>query len=117
VEFFPNLAARLGNAGHALSGGEQQMLAIGRALMADPAILVLDEPTEGLAPIIIQQIFERLLQLKAEGMTILLVEQNLNFALGLADEISLMSRGRIVWRGEPSALRADDDAHATWLGV
>lgn len=117
AEFFPNLAERMGNGGHELSGGEQQMLAIGRALMQDPKILILDEPTEGLAPIIIQQIFAKLRELKAAGMTILLVEQNLNFALGLADEVSLMSRGRIVWRGSAGDLRADEEAHVRWLGV
>ena len=117
VEFFPNLAERLNNGGHELSGGEQQMLAVGRALMASPRILMLDEPTEGLAPIIIQQIFGKLKELKASGLTILLVEQNLNFALGLADDISLMGRGQIVWRGDADALKADDEAHARWLGV
>jgi len=117
AEFFHNLANRMTNGGHELSGGEQQMLAIGRALMANPRILMLDEPTEGLAPIIIQQIFAKLKELKAAGLPILLVEQNLNFALGLADEVSLMGRGQIVWRGDAEALRADKDAHARWLGV
>ncbi|MGG7567817.1 ABC transporter ATP-binding protein [Rhodovulum sp. DZ06] len=117
AEFFPNLANRMTNGGHELSGGEQQMLAIGRALMQDPKILVLDEPTEGLAPIIIQQIFAKLKELKASGLTLLLVEQNLNFALGLADDVSLMSRGRIVWRGDAAALKADEEAHVRWLGV
>ncbi len=117
VEFFPNLAERLPNSGQSLSGGEQQMLAIGRALMAGPTILLLDEPTEGLAPIIIQQIFGKLRELKSVGLTILLVEQNLNFALGLADDVSLMSRGQIVWRGDAEALRADAEAHTRWLGV
>ena len=93
------------------------MLAIGRALMAGPKILLLDEPTEGLAPIVIQQIFEKLKELKASGLTILLVEQNLNFALGLADEVSLMGRGEIVWHGTAADLRADDNAHMRWLGV
>jgi len=117
LAFFPNLAQRLDNGGHELSGGEQQMLAIGRALMSGPRILILDEPTEGLAPIIIQQIFAKLQELKASGMTVLLVEQNLNFALGLADEISLMSRGQIVWRGDAPALEADKEAQSRWLGV
>lgn len=85
--------------------------------MAGPDILLLDEPTEGLAPIIIQQIFEKLCELKADGLTILLVEQNLNFALGLADEVSLMGRGQIVWRGTPAALSADEAAQSRWLGV
>jgi len=117
LAFFPNLAKRLNNGGHQLSGGEQQMLAIGRALMTDPSILILDEPTEGLAPIIIQQIFEKLSALKARGMTILLVEQNLHFALGLADDISLMSRGEIVWHGAPDDLAHDSAAQSRWLGV
>ena len=117
IEFFPNLAGRLGNGGHELSGGEQQMLAIARALMTNPRILILDEPTEGLAPIIIQQIFAKLKELKHSGLTVLLVEQNLNFALGLADEISLMGRGQIVWRGDAAALKADRLAHDRWLGV
>jgi len=116
-ELFPRLGERRKQEGVTLSGGEQQMLAIGRALMQDPQILVLDEPTEGLAPIIIQQIFAKLKELKASGLTLLLVEQNLNFALGLADDVSLMSRGRIVWRGDSEALRADEEAHVRWLGV
>jgi len=117
IAFFPNLANRLDHGGHQLSGGEQQMLAIGRALMTDPDILILDEPTEGLAPIIIEQIFEKLTELKSRGMTILLVEQNLHFALGLADQVSLMSRGQIVWQGLPEELKTDQAAQARWLGV
>jgi len=117
LDFFPNLKARMSNSGHDLSGGEQQMLAIGRALMTNPRLLILDEPTEGLAPIIIQQIFSKLGELKASGLTVLLVEQNLNFALGLADEVSLMSRGQIVWHGPPETLRADDELHSRYLGV
>ncbi len=115
--FFSNLADRMHLGGQELSGGEQQMLAIGRALMTNPRILILDEPTEGLAPIIIQQIHGKLMELKYDGMTVLLVEQNLGFALGLADELSLMSRGQIVWRGNPDEFRADDEAHMRWLGV
>jgi len=115
--FFPNLASRLDHQGHQLSGGEQQMLAIGRALMTDPRLLLLDEPTEGLAPIIIQEIFKKLAELKAQGLTVLLAEQNLTFALGLADEVSLMSRGRIAWHGDAAALRADAAARTRYLGV
>ncbi|WP_372602705.1 ABC transporter ATP-binding protein [Actibacterium sp.] len=117
IDFFPNLGNRMSNGGHELSGGEQQMLAIGRALMTEPRILLLDEPTEGLAPIIIQQIFSKLKDLKAEGLTILLVEQNFNFAAGLADEISLVGRGQCVWHGTAAELAADSDTHQKWLGV
>jgi len=117
IDFFPNLADRLSNGGHELSGGEQQMLAIGRALMMEPRILLLDEPTEGLAPIIIQQIFGKLKQLKNEGMTILLVEQNFSFATGLADAISLVGRGQIVWQGTAEELKKDNETHEKWLGV
>ncbi|MGI9500945.1 MAG: ABC transporter ATP-binding protein [Geminicoccaceae bacterium] len=117
VAFFPNLAERLSHGGQDLSGGEQQMLAIARALMMSPRILILDEPTEGLAPIIIQQIFSKLEELKADGLTVLLVEQNLNFALSLADDVSLMSRGEIVWHGDAGTLSTDDAAQTRYLGV
>ena len=111
LEFFPNLAGRLGNGGHQLSGGEQQMLTIGRALLMNPALLVLDEPTEGLAPIVVRQIFDKLTGLKRAGMTLLLVEQNVSFARGLADEISVFGRGQCVWRGTPQGLKDDAEVH------
>lgn len=117
LAYFPNLASRLHNAGNQLSGGEQQMLAIGRALVMGPRVLVLDEPTEGLAPIIIQQIFAGLQDLKASGLTMLLVEQNLAFATGLADDVSIIGRGVKVWSGTPQALRADKESYVKWLGV
>jgi len=117
LDFFPNLANRLSNGGHQLSGGEQQMLTIGRALLMNPALLILDEPTEGLAPIIVRQIFDKLQELKREGMTLLLVEQNFHFASNLADEVSVFGRGQCVWRGSPQALKADTDIHEKWLGV
>ena len=117
LEFFPQLAVRLNHGGHQLSGGEQQMLAIGRAMMMAPAILILDEPTEGLAPILIEQILQKLAGVKAQGITILLVEQNLHFACALADEISLMGRGQMVWHGSADALHKDTAAQARWLGV
>jgi branched-chain amino acid transport system ATP-binding protein len=115
--FFPNLAARRGNGGNQLSGGEQQMLAIGRALMMNPELLILDEPTEGLAPIIVRQIFEKLMELKREGMTLLLVEQNVPFALGLADAVSVFGRGQCLWSGTPASLRAEAEVLEKWLGV
>lgn len=93
------------------------MLAIARALLMNPAVLLLDEPTEGLAPIIVRQIFETLRALKQEGLTLLLVEQNFAFATALADEVSLIGRGQRVWHGSPDALRADEALHQAWLGV
>ena len=117
LELFPNLASRRENSGHQLSGGEQQMLAIGRALVMNPSLLILDEPTEGLAPIVVRQIFERLQQLKREGMTMLLVEQNFHFAAHLADSASIFGRGQCMWTGSCEALRADTQLHEKWLGV
>ena len=117
LELFPNLGPRLRAGGHDLSGGEQQMLAMARALVAGPRVLLLDEPTEGLAPRIVAQLAEVLATLRRDGMTILLVEQKLAFALDLADEVSLLGRGLIQWQGTPDALRADTDAQARWLGV
>jgi branched-chain amino acid transport system ATP-binding protein len=116
-DFFPNLANRRRNGGNQLSGGEQQMLAIGRALVMNPDLLILDEPTEGLAPIIVRQIFDRLGELKRAGMTLLLVEQNVPFALGLADEVSVFGRGSCVWTGTSAALRAEGEVLERWLGV
>ena len=117
LEFFPNLAQRLSNGGNQLSGGEQQMLSIGRALLMNPRLLILDEPTEGLAPIIVRQIFDKLMELKRDGMTLLLVEQNFHFALNLADEVSVFGRGQCIWTGAPDALRMDTELHKRWIGV
>jgi len=117
LAFFPRLAERLRNGGNQLSGGEQQMLAIARALLTNPLLLLLDEPTEGLAPIIVRQIHDKLAELKAEGLTIILVEQNFGFATSLADDVVVIGRGRTVWAGPPAALRADADLQAKWLGV
>jgi branched-chain amino acid transport system ATP-binding protein len=117
LSFFPHLAARIRNGGNQLSGGEQQMLAIGRALVMNPDLLILDEPTEGLAPIIVRQILEKLRELKAEGMTVLLVEQNVSFAMRLADQISLFGRGECVWTGTPGGLADDRALQERWLGV
>jgi branched-chain amino acid transport system ATP-binding protein len=117
LALFPALAGRLGTGGGQLSGGEQQMLAIARALLMNPLLLLLDEPTEGLAPIVVQQIHDKLAELKAEGLTMLLVEQNFGFAVSLADEVAMLGRGAVVWSGSPDAARADGEAQARWLGV
>ena len=93
------------------------MLSIGRALLMNPALMILDEPTEGLAPIIVRQIFDKLMELKKAGLTLLLVEQNFHFALNLADEVSVMGRGQCIWTGAPDALRQDEELHKRWIGV
>ncbi len=116
-DLFPRLAERRRNGGGQLSGGEQQMLAIARALLLNPTVLLLDEPTEGLAPLIVREIGERLAAVKADGMTILLIEQNARFALNLADRAYVLARGEMKWRGTTAALRADREAQATLLGV
>jgi len=114
---FPALAARRRAGGGQLSGGEQQMLSIARALMTGPRVLLLDEPTEGLAPLVIEAIERILTSLKEDGNTILLVEQNLGFATRLADEILVLGKGRVRWRGDRSAFDAAGDVQHTWLGV
>ena len=116
-DLFPHLAERRHNGGAQLSGGEQQMLAIARALLLNPKVLLLDEPTEGLAPLIISEIAERLVQVRSEGTTILLVEQNTRFALNLANRAYVLSRGEVKWEGETEALMADTAVQAEWLGV
>lgn len=116
-EAFPALAARRRAGGLQLSGGEQQMLSIARALVTAPRVLLLDEPTEGLAPVIVEAIEAMLLQLKCEGHTILLVEQNLGFATRLADQILVMGKGRIRWRGDTAGFAAAEDEQGIWLGV
>jgi branched-chain amino acid transport system ATP-binding protein len=114
---FPRLAERKLNRGGALSGGEQQMLAIARALMGNPTLLLMDEPSEGLAPLLLQQLGDQLLALKASGMAIFLVEQNLGLALKLADELYILDRGQIVYQGTPTALEASADVRQRHLGV
>ncbi len=117
LDFFPRLRERRLNGGNQLSGGEQQMLAIARALLTNPMLLLLDEPTEGLAPIIMRQIHDKLLELKSEGLTIILVEQNVGFAASLADDVCIIGRGQVVWDGEPAHIRGDHELKARWLGV
>ncbi len=117
LALFPRLAERLRHRGGTLSGGEQAMVACGRALTGNPDILVLDEPSEGLAPLLVRELGRVLAELKRGGASILLVEQNLSFALRVADHVYLLSRGRTVHECTPEALRVDDALKAQYLGV
>jgi branched-chain amino acid transport system ATP-binding protein len=114
---FPVLAERRKQRAAALSGGQQQMLAIGRSLMSRPRLLLLDEPTLGLAPLIVKQIFETLRLLNRDGMTILLIEQNANQALKLSEYSYVLENGRIVREGESSVLRNDPAVQQSYLGT
>jgi branched-chain amino acid transport system ATP-binding protein len=115
--FFPRLKERAKNLGSQLSGGEQQMLAIGRALMTNPRLLVLDEATEGLAPIIRAEIWACLAQLKAQGMAILCIDKNLTALMPLADSHTIIEKGRVVWCGDSAVLQSDKAALQGYLGV
>ena len=117
LELFPRLRERGPNRANKLSGGEQQMLAIGRALMTNPELLLMDEPTEGLAPLIVREVGRVIAELKREGLSILLVEQNLPMALSVADTVHVLSRGQIVHSGTPQALVANEDVKSRYLGV
>jgi branched-chain amino acid transport system ATP-binding protein len=117
LPLFPNLRDRMGNYGRQLSGGEQQMLAIARALMTNPKLLLLDEPSEGLAPLIVKEIGSIVQELKKSGMSILLVEQNLSMALEVVDRVYVMSKGRIEYEGTPVALKAEKELMVQLLGV
>jgi branched-chain amino acid transport system ATP-binding protein len=114
---FPRLAERKRNRGNELSGGEQQMLAIGRALVGNPELLLLDEPSEGLAPLLIKEMTKKIKELKSLGLSILLVEQDIGSALELADYTYIISKGKIVYEGLPAELRANDDIQTQYLGV
>jgi len=114
---FPRLQERRLQRAKTLSGGEQQMLAVGRALMTNPDCLIMDEPSEGLAPIIIQGLWEAIGKLKAEGMSVLLVEQNAHLALKLVDYVHVMSKGQVVYSGFPAELRANEAIKASYLGI
>ncbi|MGE0659076.1 MAG: ABC transporter ATP-binding protein [Reyranellaceae bacterium] len=116
-EFFPRLAERQNNMGNQLSGGEQQMLAIGRALMTNPRLLILDEATEGLAPIIRQEIWRCLAALKAEGQAILLIDKNVQALIALASRHYIVEKGRVVWAGASAELAADPALQHRYLGV
>ena len=116
-KLFPRLHERRNQRAKTLSGGEQQMLAIGRALMTNPDCLIMDEPSEGLAPIIIQGLWEAIGTLKKEGLSILLVEQNANLALKLVDYVHVMSKGQVVYSAKPEELRANDEIKSSYLGI
>jgi len=117
LELFPNLRARLRSFAGRLSGGEQQMLAAARALVGNPTLLVMDEPTEGLAPLMVRELGSTIQSLKQAGTSILLIEQQLAFALRYADAIFIMSKGRIVHRCTPAELAADAQTKTCYLGV
>ena len=116
-EVFPRLEERAGQYAGSLSGGEQQMLAIARALMGNPRVLLLDEPSEGLAPLIVAEVGRTIARLKDEGQSIVLVEQNVKLALGLADEVAILNTGRVAFAGPADAVRADDSMITQHLGV
>jgi branched-chain amino acid transport system ATP-binding protein len=116
-EFFPRLAERRGHLGSQLSGGEQQMLAIGRALMTNPKLLILDEATEGLAPLIRAEIWACLKRLRGEGQAILLVDKHLDAMTKLADRHVVLEKGHVVWSGSSAALAADPTVRQRWLQV
>jgi len=114
---FPRLAARKAHAGDNLSGGEQQMLAIGRALMTNPDLLLLDEPTEGLTPMVVREVAKTLEGLRREGLSILLVEQSVPFATRIADRVHVLSRGRIVHSCSAAELLANEEVKSRHLGL
>jgi branched-chain amino acid transport system ATP-binding protein len=116
-QLFPRLAERHAQVAGSLSGGEQQMLAIGRALMGNPRVLLMDEPSEGLAPQLVAEVGRTIAQLKAEGQSIVLVEQNIKLTLDLADDIVIINTGTVVFRGPASEIKLDDAIVSQHLGV
>jgi branched-chain amino acid transport system ATP-binding protein len=116
-QLFPRLAQRRSHRGRQLSGGEQQMLAIGRALVLNPRILLLDEPSQGLAPLIVQEMFQVIARLRGEGLSILLVEQNVRAAVQVADVAYVLDDGRIVYRGAAAELACDEERLRTLAGA
>jgi branched-chain amino acid transport system ATP-binding protein len=117
IELFPRLKDRLEQMAGSLSGGEQQMLAIGRALMGNPRVLLMDEPSEGLAPLIVAEVRRTIARLKDEGQSILLVEQNVKLALDLADEVVILNTGRVAFSGSAGQVRDDQALVTQHLGV
>jgi len=116
-DFLPRLAERQRNMGNQLSGGEQQMLAIGRALMTNPKLLILDEATEGLSPLLRQEIWSCLARLKSEGQAILVIDKNVGALIKLADRHHIVEKGRVVWTGTSDALARDSELQHRYLGV
>jgi branched-chain amino acid transport system ATP-binding protein len=117
LEMFPNLAARADTAAGVLSGGEKQMLTICRTLMGDPELVMIDEPTEGLAPIIVQQVGDLIAEIARRGVAILLVEQKLSIAMRISHRLYVMGHGRIVFEGTPAELKANQAVRTEWLEV
>ena len=117
LELFPSLASRVGRMGNQLSGGEQQMLAIGRALITNPALVILDEATEGLAPLIREEVWRCLSTLRAEGQAILVIDKYVERLIPLADHHTILERGRVAWRGSSAQLAADRGLWHRYLGV
>ncbi len=117
LELFPRLQERLQQPAGSLSGGEQQMLAIGRALMGNPRLLLMDEPSEGLAPLIVAEVRRTIARLKAEGQSIVLVEQNIKLALDLADDVVILNTGRVAFAGSVDDVRGNDNLITQHLGV
>ncbi|SLN60790.1 High-affinity branched-chain amino acid transport ATP-binding protein LivF [Pseudooceanicola marinus] len=117
LEMFPNLGRRADNAAGVLSGGEKQMLTMCRTLMGDPELIIIDEPTEGLAPLIVQQVGEMIAEIAKAGVSILLVEQKLSIALKIADRVYVMGHGEIVYGGTPADFATREDIRKEWLEV
>jgi branched-chain amino acid transport system ATP-binding protein len=116
-DLFPNLGRMRNRSGGRMSGGEQQMLTIARTLMGNPLLVLLDEPSEGLSPLIVEQLAAALMALKNQGITILLAEQNLHFARRVADAAVVIESGRVVWAGTITALQADPEVSARYLAL
>jgi branched-chain amino acid transport system ATP-binding protein len=117
ISLFPRLGERMKHLGGKLSGGEQQMLAIGRALLGNPELVLMDEPTEGLAPLLVHELGEIVNQLRERSLSVILVEQNLPFALKLADHSYIMNKGKIVYDSPPAELWTNTEVKARYLGV